>query len=139
MKFKTFLALCLFAFSPLALASNHADCKCCDHAKHEQMKNHKQHDKHVALSMGKHEAKHKICKDGDHKQHAKHMAMSADAHASHKMTDHQAHKKMEKMCDIQCEECCEDQCSDCADCGDCGDCKQCSAASGKPDMQHQGH
>lgn len=126
MKFKTILALCLFAFSPLALASNHAHCDCCHQAKHEKM--------HDAKHKSKHESKHKICKDVDHEQHAKHMTMSPQEHAKHKLLAAKDHKDMGKMCDTQCEECCNEQCEDC---GDCGDCKQCSIK--KPDMQHQGH
>ena len=122
MNIKTLLAVCLLAFSPLALA-NHASCDCCEKHHMDMSK----HEHHAGMDMTKHDVNAKTCKDDCcehmHKDHSMKMDMSPAAHAPMDM-DHTKmdHASMGKTCDDgDCADMCGDDCDDCCD-ADCGDC-----------------
>lgn len=119
MNIKTLLAVCLLAFSPLALASNHA-CECCD--QHEMAASSDTKHDGIQHQDSKHLDNHKTCKT--HCASGNRATLSSIDHAKHGAN----HKDM-KMC------------ADVADCQECGvkECKDCCESMHDKRSKHAAH
>lgn len=134
MKIKTLMAICLFAFSPLALAA-HPSCECCE--KHQEMTK-EDHAKHMEKEEGDN-TRTKMCKDHRDSSHETH-EMSGKGHEAmkHSGMNHAEHMKaMGKTCsaDGDCASMCEEKGHEC----DKNECKECCKDMHDSDKGHQGH
>lgn len=110
MNIKTLMAVCLLAFSPLAMAHNHASCQCCEHevVSHGDVK-------HTGKTCKAH------CSDKHDKQALDHMSkMTHGAHISDHGSMHDMGmcgdaKQCHEMCEQANEPCDEKECAQCCE------------------------